>query len=557
MEILNDKQLNTLNRIQHGVQTYGEYLIQAMLGLYLLIGFSVIDDYGISMDEPIQRKHGIISFEYANQHLGIFPKIPKTREEHLMTYDHREYGVFFQMVSYGIEQLLGIKSARSVFLLRHIFVFLLFWVSCYCFSKLLYLRYQKWWISLLGTLFLILSPRIFAQAFYNPKDIVFMSWTLISIYTLALSLEYKTYKYVLIHGLICALAINARVTGIFIPVLSLILLGLSFFQEKLIAKGLSTLGLFVATTIFCTILFWPFLWESPLVHFFSSFNRMKQFDWYGEVWYLGRYVSSTNMPWHYIPVLLGVTTPILYVLLFFVGLFTLFIKHFPQKFIFPFPLSLNSLIDLVYLGYFFVPLVAVIVLESVLYNGWRHLYFIYPAFLLIAIHGVYQLNYWASQKRIIHSKRYVDAILGVILLLSISKTLVEMIRLHPHQQVYFNDLVGENPHLRFEMDYYGTSYKQALAYLLKYADQGQINVHVTSPSGKINMVNFPKKEMERLNFVSLEKADYLISNFHFPSDSWSFQIYLAQQYPYSSPEVFTEKYRGSRIISLYDLRSPF
>jgi len=555
MEALTGIPTHALNRIQEGVQTYGEYLVLILLCIYLLMGFRIIGDYGISMDEPIQRKHGIISFEYVNERLGLFPNIPQTRAEQLMTYDHREYGVFFQMVSYGIERLLGIQSASDVFLLRHMLVFLLFWASCYCFSQILYIRYQKWWISLLGTLFLILSPRIFAQAFYNPKDIVFMSWTLISIYTFILFLKQQNLTHALHHGIICALAINARVTGVFIPVLSVGLLVLSFYQGKRLRQGVWAVSAFVVTTILATILFWPYLWESPWEHFLTSFNRMKRFDWYGEVWYLGQYIPSTRLPWHYIPVLMGVTTPLLYVILFGVGLTTQIRNLFPRKFTFPITLNTNRLIDLSILGYFFIPLIAVVVLQSVLYNGWRHLYFIYPACLITAVHGVVWLAHWISKDLRLSLRPYVRLAMGGILLLSLSKTFFEMVRLHPHQQVYFNELVYHQPHRWFEMDYSGTSYKQALAFLLEDQPQGQIHLHVTSPSGKINQVNFAAQEIARLNFVSLSEADFLISNFHFPSNTSAFDRYLEKRYPYSSPELFSINYRGSNMISIYDLRN--
>lgn len=555
MDALTGTPTHTLNRMQEGVQTYGEYLVLALLCIYLLTGFRIIGDYGISMDEPIQRKHGIISFEYVNERLGLFPSIPQTRAEQLMTYDHREYGVFFQMVSYGIERLLGIQSARDVFLLRHMLVFLLFWASCYCFSQLLYIRYEKWWISLLGTLFLILSPRIFAQAFYNPKDIVFMSWTLISMYTIVLFLRQKTLKHALYHGIICALAINARVTGVFIPVLSVGLLVLAFYLGKRFRQGLWVLSAFVIITVLSTILFWPYLWESPWEHFLASYNRMKRFDWYGKVWYLGQYIPSTHLPWHYIPVLMSVTTPLLYVILFGVGLTIQIRNLFPRKFTFPAALNTNRLIDLSILGYFFIPLIAVVVLQSVLYNGWRHLYFIYPACLIIVVHGVVWLNHWISKESSLSLSPYFRLAMVFILLLSFSKTLLEMVRLHPHQQVYFNELVCHQPHRWFEMDYYGTSYKQALAYLLELEKDEQINVHVTSPSGKINQVNFSQQELMRLNFVSLPEADFLISNFHFPSNTLSFNRYLEKRYPYSSPELFSINYRGSNMISIYDLRN--
>ena len=556
MGTLRGAQLHSIHRMQEGFQTYGYDLLRTMLGMYLLFGLLVIDDYGISMDEPIQRKHGIISFEYVNKYLGLSPQTPPTRDDQLRTYDHRDYGVFFQMVSYGAERLLGIQSAKNVFLLRHILVFLLFWVACYCFSQILYLRYQRWWISLLGTLFLILSPRIFAQAFYNPKDLVFMSWTLISLYTLIKLLRYKNFKNAVIHGLVCAFAINARITGVFIPVVSCLMIGLLIWGENLkiqkFSEEISWITSFIIATILFTYLLWPFLWEDPISNFQYAFNSMKRYDWSGNVWYLGSFVKATHIPWHYGPVLIGVTTPILYIFFFLIG----FLHILPKCIAWVLRHSINedTLIDLSTILFLLAPFTAIIVFQSVLYHGWRHLYFIYPPILIISVYGIVTTINYVSNFDSLQAKKMGYISIIVLISLGVSHTLYSMIRLHPHQQVYFNELVGREPHKQFEMDYYGLSYKQALSYLLTTHPNKPIKVYVTSNPGEINKVNFTQEEMNRLEYVSISEADYLISNFHFPARTQMYFRYLEGKFPFNHPEIFNIKAKNSRIISIYDIR---
>ena len=48
---------------------------------------------------------------------------------------------------------------------------------------------------------------------------------------------------------------------------------------------------------------------------------------------------------------------------------------------------IHSKFMIINLAIFFTPLFAVIFLHSVVYDSWRHLYFIYPSFLLIALYG--------------------------------------------------------------------------------------------------------------------------------------------------------------------------
>jgi hypothetical protein len=37
------------------------------LALILLLGTIIVPDYGISMDEPIERKHAVVAFDYLNE----------------------------------------------------------------------------------------------------------------------------------------------------------------------------------------------------------------------------------------------------------------------------------------------------------------------------------------------------------------------------------------------------------------------------------------------------------------------------------------------------------
>ena len=145
--------------------------------IILFLGASIVGDYGISMDEPIERKHGIVAFDYLNEKFNLFPGIEKGTGENLNTYDHRDYGMIFQLAAYGLELLLGINNSRDVFLLRHLLVFILFWLSLVFFYKIIVWQYKDWRIGILGVLFFLLSPRLFAESFYNPKDIPIMAPT--------------------------------------------------------------------------------------------------------------------------------------------------------------------------------------------------------------------------------------------------------------------------------------------------------------------------------------------------------------------------------------------
>ena len=75
-------------------------------------------------------------------------------------------------------------DTQTIYWRRHQLTFAFFAFSVFIFFLIGKKIFKDWKIGLLGSLFLIISPRIFAHSFYNPKDIPFLSAYIIAIYTL-------------------------------------------------------------------------------------------------------------------------------------------------------------------------------------------------------------------------------------------------------------------------------------------------------------------------------------------------------------------------------------
>ena len=118
----------------------------------------------------------------------------------MITTDVVTSGIVFDLPLALLELIFQVDDSREIFLLRHFFNFLLFFISVYFFFQLVKSRYNSWLVGLIGALFLIISPRIFADSFYNNKDIVFMSLFIISLFTATKFLEKKKFK---IRNIIC------------------------------------------------------------------------------------------------------------------------------------------------------------------------------------------------------------------------------------------------------------------------------------------------------------------------------------------------------------------
>jgi hypothetical protein len=259
------------------------------------------------------------------------------------------------------------------------------------------------------------------------------------------------------------------------------------------------------------------------------------------VLYLGQHFNPTGLPWHYMLVWIVITTPVFYSFCFFLGL------YYSGKLLIKNPLQLytndGERYDCVNLALFFLPIIAVIFLNAVLYNGWRHLYFVYPAFLSSALQGF--VSFYGS------SGTWFDgglraplrgALLGA-LVLSFSTTGYFMVKYHPHQQVYFNLLAGTNVGAKFELDYWGLSYRQGLEHVLRNDASSVIKVNTANFPGKLNAKILEAKERERLQYVSLEDATYFLSDFR----------YHPQDYPFGR-QFYSINVNGAKIMAVYKLK---
>ena len=330
--------------------------------ILVLLGIEVYKDYGLAWDEPMQRHGGRVNWEYV------------TNGNRQLLQDVEKYhGPFWELLLILLEEKLHLKDLRSIYFMRHLVMFLVFALGVFFFYLVCQERFGDWKIGLCGSSLLVLSPRIFADAFYNSKDLPFLAVFIISIYTLLKFLEQKTWERASLHAVACAILITTRIMGILVPCLTvLFIIGEMLFRPSTKAqfkKNLLLLGFYGVGLMGGTILFFPVLWEGPVHHFLQAFAEMKQYPWPGTVFYLGKNIAATNLPWHYIPVWMLISTPILYICGFFVGIVVL-VKNFSKD-----PLGgcqhPKRQQDLIFVLWGFLPMLAVIVLKSVLYDAWR------------------------------------------------------------------------------------------------------------------------------------------------------------------------------------------
>ena len=483
--------------------------------LFFLVGTYIYDSYGISLDEEGTRAHGFMTLKYIYE--VFFPTQVSVIDSYitvpkLSDFFSKDHGAFLDTIFAFIEINYDFDQSKTFYLIRHYICFIIFFIGVYFFYLLAKFKFNDWRIGILASAFLVLSPRIFAESFYNNKDLAFMSLFIISLYCCLKFIYKPNFKHALIFAFTSALATDLRLMGIFLPVLSLFFIFIMSLRSKtFINKNFLSIFLFLFLTPSFIIIFWPYLWSDPLINFLIAFKKFSAFPWSGKNLYFGEYIDANYVPWHYSLVWITITTPIIYTLFFIFGIFFISKRFAGRLLNIKEDKEYNDLwrgkkemLDFMIFLNFFLPIFLTISLNSTLSDGWRHLYFIYPSFLLISLYGF---------ERLLRRNRKYKYIISFTIVCLLINTF-NMIKIHPYQYVYFNFLAGKNVEKKFDADYWALSNKQALEYILQNSNKNPIKIYRAShmnlnTSKKI----FSEKLKENIHIVSdKSKADFIISN---------------------------------------------
>ena len=200
-------------------------------------------------------------------------------------------------------------------------------------------------------------------------------------------------------------------------------------------------------------IFWPHLWSNPIKNFYEAFFYFSQIPWKGNVLFFGELIDASSLPFYYLPTWIFITSPEIVILLFLFSICILVVRVYKTK-----NFDNKILEDFFFLIYFIiVPIFLNIILKTILFDGWRHFYFIYPFIILTSM---LLLKYLLNKKII----KFLEFILCSNILFLVFWNISN----NPFQYLYFNNLLlGKNPILLFEKDYWGISNKQALEFLNK------------------------------------------------------------------------------------------
>jgi len=286
---------------------------------------------------------------------------------------------------------------------------------------------------------------------------------------------------VLPAGILLGFTISIRVLG---PFAGLIVVGYALWKKGRLA--LLPLGIYASAAVIAMYLTWPYLWPNPVGHLVESVRVMSEYPWKGQVLFAGASYASTSLPRSYLPVLLGIqlTEPVWF--LFAAGL-AIAVHGSIRR-------DTNSRVLLsLACVWFILPLLGFIITRSPLYDNFRQVIFILPPVFLLAGFAFEKIRRPVLQA----------AVIGLLVLPGI----VDGAYLHPYEYIYYNRFIGgvQGADRRFELDYWGTSYREAAAYLNAVAP-ANATVWVEGPAHLLQL--YIRPDLKTFSTYEVERADH-------------------------------------------------
>jgi hypothetical protein len=407
--------------------------------------------YGVTFDEPARHDHGERVLGFLRGELSYKDFAPNQTGRHL-------YGALFDTSAAWLHERLG----GDVWTERHYLGAAFAGVGVLA-TGLLAVRLAGASVGLLVVVLLALSPRYVGHAPNNPKDIPFAALCMVSLLAftaLRSAPPFLSWGRAMLVGLALALPLNVRPGGLlyivyFGGLLAAMAIRTRAWAPRHLGPVVARLTLVTAVALLAGTVFWPWARQNPLARPILAIFEASQFRWKGDVLFEGRQISASALPWTYAPVWITITTPVVILsgLLWAAG--STFVARKGER------LWRAGLWTVA-----LAPIVLVIVRHSTLYDGWRHLLFVYPPLVILSASG------WRDLVVATWKRPVLRAVALAALIAGCAEPLLFMLWSHPNEVVYFNQLAG-GPHgafKRFELDYWGNSLLQATRWSAAAAD---------------------------------------------------------------------------------------
>ena len=499
---------------------------------FVLAGLAVLDDYGVASDETDeagQRSNAMMTLDYV---MG--------RSNALLHHKNRMYGIVVEAPLLWTERALGLQDSRARYLWRHLLRHLLFLTSGLGCAALVFRLYGRRSLALCALGLYLLHPRLYAHSFFNPLDVPFLNLFMLTLLLIHWAFRRDDSAAFALCGAGVGLLINARLMGflLFGAVLALRACDFAYAADRAARRRVvRTSGLFVGTSALALYATLPYLWSDPIGRLVEVLAQAAEFPHRVILLFRGRPVNSEALPPDYAPVWFAITAPPPALGFGLVGLAALTRRALRH----PSAVLRNTQLRFECLGVAccILPVLAVILLGSTLYNGWRHLYFLYAPFCLLAIGGLHALG--TSARRLRPGGRGAYGLAGA----GATAMLGALISMHPYQHLYFNFLVDratpERLLFQYDLDYWNISFGNVLEFLLAHYPDEPIYAQSLLGQSHVHRHLLPATDRQRLALTN-QAEDFYIANRR--GDPWIAAAVLSPPY---APVIHTQTAYGNTL----------
>jgi hypothetical protein len=338
-------------------------------------------------------------------------------------------------------------------------------------------------VGLLAVVLLALSPRWIGHSMNNPKDLpfaVFCAAALLSFTLVRGVAPILTWPRALVIGFTLALALNVRPGALlYLGYLGILLAAAAVaaraWRPRLLAVTAAQFACAALVMLLAGTLLWPWAQANPFVRPIQALFGVSMFEWAGAVLFRGREVPASGVPPTYLPVWMLITIPP--VVLAGAAASAAVLRDARQRWL-----------TLGLWGVTLLPIALAAARGSTLYDGWRHVLFVYPSLVVLSAIG------WRAL--LAAPMLWLRAGVIAVLVAGCLEPLIFMVKNHPHQIVYFNSAVGgpRGAYRNYELDYWGNSLLTAGEWTSKLARRSGTFLRVSGSPGSLvatNLVRFP------------------------------------------------------------------
>ena len=470
------------------------FLLIIFLVFYLTLSLITHKNYGITWDEQAVYERGKMLYRHLidPNHKSVNDLLNRDSVDDVWPTYYSGYSMILfslnQNQSYDLYHLYNLIFGSVIFIAAYFFI---------------YLKYKNSFYAILGPLFILLNPRFSGDIAGNPKDMSFAVMYFISVTAIYLTSKYvNVLPRILILGFLFSFTQGLRTIGFGVYLIFIIFelyinrekliikKGFNFVEfKKFLVKIIPTILLIFIVANFFMAISWPYIGGNYFKHLTDVFRTASLFPWSGNVFFLGKYFHSLDLPLTYLPVLLLVSLPV-FIIISSLGSLFLIKKHIAKNEVF---FLVFTVLVINFIFYFTV--------NPVVYNGLRHFLFILPFFSLLSVIFIIE---------VIKNSHPLKKFFIIFITINCLFVIISITKIFPYQYLYFNELVGgfKGGAKNFEIDYWNASFKEGIEWLKKHELDPDIKYGIYTCSSSHSLLNYFTYNLTWAK--DLDEADYAI-----------------------------------------------